>query len=267
MTTVFSPSTPSPPPDLPTPPPAPRFGIYQDNWEPYPSRKSARISSQQTSDGTPSPRDSHRKSRKENHKSQGTMVSPTASPQKKHQLATGASQQTSDSLTTDGTATVASAPGLNFKPGQKQTSSSAARAAGMLPTPSKTPQKPPTAKTAAEIDAFARNLFPADETAASGSQKRRVKKYSGVTMDSFTTEDIDESFEIFTDSQDRIPKKDKSGSNPFWGAGAQYPESSKGRSHAKQVAIPGEGLVSVHDAVRREDGFLSNLSVLFPHLL
>lgn len=126
----------------------------------------------------------------------------------------------------------------------------------MLPTPSKTPQKPPNAKTAANIQSFARNLFvPEEEEAMPSPRKRRTKRYSGVTMESFTAEEQDDPIEIFTDSQDRVPKKDQSAENPFYGDAA-VPEPSKRKGKRRLVNIPGEGAQSIDDASRREDGMV-----------
>jgi hypothetical protein len=124
----------------------------------------------------------------------------------------------------------------------------------MLPTPSKTPQKAPNAKTAASIQSFARNLFASEEEAMPSPRKRRSKKYSGVTMESFTAEEEADPIAIFTDSQDRIPEKDDSEANPFYGNSVAEP--SKRQTRRKVVSIPGEGMLSVDEAARREDGMI-----------
>lgn len=148
----------------------------------------------------------------------------------------------------------AAALGRSDKMTQKPVSAFISRATGMLPTPSKTPQKPPNEKTVAQIQSFARNLFPSEETPLSTPRKRRAKKYTGMTMESFRAEETDASIEIFTDSRDRIPKKDDDTSNPFMDS--EQPEASKRRSRRRQIHIPGEGLQPIEEASQREDGMV-----------
>lgn len=247
------PSTPSPPSSIRTPP-APRLG-YHDSWEPYSPRKSARISAQRTSARTPSPPPatrpalaSPRTAAKSSAQSTAAMASPVASPRKKRQSAADSVRRVTASLAAEASA----ASGSKDK---SVAGRSAAASSLMLPTPSKTPQKPPTAKATAHIQTFARNLFPvAEETELSSPRKRRSKKYSGMTLESFRAEVAEEDIEIFTDSQDRIPKKDESKSNPFVG-NAPAAEPSKRRTKRK-VHVPGEGSQSVDEASRREDGMI-----------
>ncbi|PHH89401.1 hypothetical protein CDD83_6138 [Cordyceps sp. RAO-2017] len=255
--------TPPPPSSIQTPP-APRLGFH-DGWEPYPPRKSARISSQRAANRTPSPRASHsrkqlatpRTSKRVNSQSSAAMASPVLSPRKKLRPAASSSRQPSGTLTAEGTANAAAALGLHDTKAahQKAPAASVSRAAGMLPTPVKTPQKPPSEKTAANIQTFARNLFASDEEAMPSPRKRRPKKYSGVTMESFTAEEEGGAIEIFTDSQDRVPTKDQSAENPFYGDKA-VAEPSKRRSKRRLVNVPGEGALSVEEASRREDGMV-----------
>ncbi|KAL7911911.1 hypothetical protein GGI35DRAFT_301950 [Trichoderma velutinum] len=248
-----APSTPSPPSSIRTPP-APRLG-YHDSWEPYSPRKSARISAQRTSARTPSPPPatrqtlaSPRTAAKSSAQSLAAMSSPVASPRKKRQSAADSVRRATASLTAE--ASVASGSKDKSVAGR-----SAAASSLMLPTPSKTPQKPPSSKDAAHIQTIARNLFPvAEETELSSPRKRRSKKYSGMTLESFRAEVAEEDIEIFTDSQDRIPKKDDSKSNPFVG-NATAVEPSKRRTKRK-VYVPGEGSQSVDEASRRADGMI-----------
>ncbi|KAF3076355.1 hypothetical protein CFAM422_001417 [Trichoderma lentiforme] len=248
-----APSTPSPPSSIRTPP-APRLG-YHDSWEPYSPRKSARISAQRTSARTPSPPPatrpalaSPRTAAKSSAQSTAAMASPVASPRKKRQSAADSVRRVTASLAAE----ASTASGSKDK---SVAGRSAAASSLMLPTPSKTPQKPPSSKATAHIQTFARNLFPvAEETELSSPRKRRSKKYSGMTLESFRAEVAEEDIEIFTDSQDRIPKKDESKSNPFVGnASAAGP--SKRRTKRK-VHVPGEGSQSVDEASRREDGMI-----------
>lgn len=252
-------STPSPGLELPQTPPAPRFG-YHDTWEPWPSRKSARISQRDTN-RTPSPRASHfrnirspRKTAEDRDRS--ASGSPMPSPQKKRQPAADSVRRASGSLTAEGTASAAAALGLDELSAQKSRAS-APRSATMLPTPSKTPRKSTAGKQSTEIDSIKRNLFSSNQDSDLGAGKKKAKRYSGMTMESFKAEDIEEPIEIFTDSQDRVPERDTSALNPFYGQHA--PEPTKSRSTRKRVAIPGEGMVPIEEASRRDDGMLFNL--------
>ncbi|KAG5983810.1 hypothetical protein E4U55_007042 [Claviceps digitariae] len=253
--------TPPPAANIRTPP-APRFG-YQDSWEPFSPRKSARLSSQRAAaDRTPSPvaptrqqLRSPRITKKAIIHNNRSITSPMASPRKRSQPALEPRRQASGSLTAEGTANAATALGLNpEKSMHTSASASISQAAGMLPTPSKTPRKPPNEKTANDIQSFARNLFSSDQQPVPSPQKKRSKKYSGVTLESFTAEEEEEPISIFTDSQDRVPERDESESNPFYGISTL--ESSKKQSKRKVVHIPGEGLQSLDEASRRDDGMV-----------
>ncbi|KAF7545886.1 hypothetical protein G7Z17_g8830 [Cylindrodendrum hubeiense] len=256
MAATFDGSITPPPPTGIRTPPTPRLG-YHDNWEPFTPRKSARISSQRTR--TPSPSSSHRQQprspRTVKKSIKQTIVSPMHSPQKKRQPALDSVRRASGVMSAEGTQ-AATALGFQDAPAQRPANLSITRASGMLPTPSKTPQKPPNEKTAANIKSFARNLFPSEAEAMLSPKKRRAKKYTGISMDSFTVEEVEEPIEIFTDSQDRVPTKDESEANPFYGDDAAPAEPSKRRSKRKQVTIPGEGAYSIDEASRREDGMV-----------
>ncbi|GAB0136533.1 hypothetical protein EsDP_00004832 [Epichloe bromicola] len=252
--------TPPPTTSLRTPP-APRLG-YHDSWEPYSPRKSARISSQRAANRTPSPRASTRQplnysrtAKKALVHGNNSIASPMTSPRKRSQPAVESRRQVSGFLTTEGTADAAAALGLNSeKHMQRTANTSISQAAGMLPTPSKTPRKPPSEKTATTIQSFARNLFSSEQEPMPSPQKKRSKKYSGVTLESFTAEEEEEPIAIFTDSQDRVPEKDDSEANPFYGSSTIEP--SRKQSIKKLVNIPGEGLQSVDEASRRDDGMV-----------
>ncbi|KAI5467730.1 hypothetical protein BGZ63DRAFT_371988 [Mariannaea sp. PMI_226] len=248
--------TPPPPVGIHTPP-TPRLG-YNDNWEPFTPRKSARISQQRAR--TPSPHASDRQPqspRTVKKSSKNFEVSPMRSPNKKRQPAMDAVRRASGSLSAEGSH-AAAALGLKEAAAGRPARSAVTRATGMLPTPSKTPQKPPNAKTATKIKSIARNLFPSETEAdpMPSPKKRRAKKYTGLSMESFTAEEIEEPIEIFTDSQDRIPSKDESESNPFYGDIAVPPSPVKRRGKGRHVHIPGEGVQSIDEASRREDGMV-----------
>ncbi|RDA92485.1 hypothetical protein CP533_6421 [Ophiocordyceps camponoti-saundersi (nom. inval.)] len=249
--------TPSPSGRVHTPP-APRHG-FADDWEPYSPRKSVRISSQlaatrkaaaaatpRTTSTRPHQPVSPRISRR--HSTTSTMVSPVPSPRKKPAPAPDAHRQPSGTLTAKAAAEAAATLGL--ADAKTASTTSISRASGMLPTPSKTPQKPPSKKTAAHIEAFACNLFGSDD-------KRRPKKYSGMTLDSFTALDEDDEnlIEIYTDLQDRVPVKDHSADNPFFGDAA-VTEPVKRRSKRRLVHVPGQGALSIEEASSRDDGMV-----------
>lgn len=138
----------------------------------------------------------------------------------------------------------------------KPKASATASRSTMLPTPAKTPQKQPDAKAQANVRAIARNLFSTDVDDT--PKKRKPKKYTGLTLDSFTAEDIEEPIEIFTDTRDRVPDADNNAENPFYTTrpAATEPEPPKKRSRGKQVSIPGEGKQSMDDALQRDDGIV-----------
>lgn len=177
-----------------------------------------------------------------------------ASPQKKRQPKMDTLQRASSSSTT---------AKLSEAQSSFTTSRTMASAMGLLPTPAKTPQKAPSPKSKAKVQAIARNLFhPADTPEVMLSPRKRSKQL----LDSFGISEDDDPFPIFTDSQDRIPEVDASEENPFYVAPGAHtratePETPRRRSKRQTVRVPGEGKVSVEDAVQREDGMLIVLYV------
>jgi hypothetical protein len=170
-------------------------------------------------------------------------------------------RRASGNLTLESTATAAALLGFGAKNAESRTSrASVAAAAGLLPTPAKTPQKSPSPKTKANIAAVRRNLFHQDETDVVPTPKRtRGKKH---VLDSFAADDDDESFPIFTDSRERIPEVDPNEDNPFYGPSIPTaPEAPRRRSKRQHVTVPGEGKITVEEAVKREDGMLIVLYV------
>lgn len=125
----------------------------------------------------------------------------------------------------------------------------------MLPTPSKTPSKPPTKQSVQGLQSFARNLFQSEEDVMPNNKKRMPKKYSGMTLESFTAEAADDdSIEIFTDSKERVPERDHSADNPFYGESVSEP--TKRRSKRRNVSVPGEKPQTVEEATERQDGMV-----------
>ncbi|KAL2021255.1 hypothetical protein VTK56DRAFT_7334 [Thermocarpiscus australiensis] len=262
---ALAPTTPSPEPTsrIRTPP-APQFG-YSDPYEPYSPRKSARIA-QRAANKTPSPKLSARHFAEPQQKSLGSpkssrkrvanMSTPADSPQKKPMPPTATSRRVSGTLTAEGTAKAAAALGLPApKPEPLSSRAGALTGAGMLITPAKTPKKPPTEQTKTKVDSVARTLFRNDDDVMPTPKKRRAQKY---TLDSFCAdEEADEPIQIYTDSHERVPEVDDSAENPFYVTeNTIVPEPPKRRSKRRTVTIPGEGKVSIEEAVRREDGML-----------
>jgi hypothetical protein len=194
------------------------------------------------------------------------MATPALSPQKKRMPPMDSSRRASGTLTAHSTAHAAVALGLASKPTSKPESlssrASALTGAGNLITPAKTPLKSPTDQVKANVKSVARNLFGNDEEIMPTPRKTGTEKY---TLDSFfAQEENDESFQIYTDSHERVPEIDDSAENPFYvGESIAAPEPARRRSKRHTINIPGEGKVSVDEAVRREDGMLIVLYVAY----
>ena len=185
------------------------------------------------------------------------MATPALSPQKKRMPPVDLSRKASGTLTAEGTASAAVALGLSPAPKPESLSrrTGAMAGAGMLITPAKTPQKPPTEKVTAKVKSVARNLFHSDDETAPGSRKMRTQAQSANSF--YSAETAETSFQIYTDSHERVPEIDTSAENPFFvGQHTAAPEAPRRRSKRSSVRIPGEGKVSIDDAIRRDDGML-----------
>ncbi|KAI0483531.1 hypothetical protein F4859DRAFT_473171 [Xylaria cf. heliscus] len=253
MASIVTISTPSPPGSVRTPA-TPKHG-YSDSWEPFSPRKSARISARQQSTNrtrTPSPRSSFQSTHSS---TKPTFATPAVSPIKKRLPNMDSVRRASGTLTAQSTANAADSLGINRKPQTKlQGPLATSRNLSELPTPAKTPRKQPNTKTEAASRAMARQLFTSNEDLMP-TPKKKAKKYTGLTLDSFRAEDVEEDIEIFTDSRDHLPQVDDSAENPFYGDHV-IAEPSKRRSKRKPIVVPGEGRHSVEDAVKRSDGVL-----------
>lgn len=256
MASIIRTATPPPPAELRTPPPAPRFGTYEDGWAPH-IRKSARISSQRVPARTPSPhfpssRRSPAQSSKQSARSDNSsMASPEMTPYNQRKPAPDYVRRAQGRMNRDQAAT-----------GSKDKSTRGAlfsAATHMLPTPSKTPQKPPSQETAAQIGSIARNIFPSEDADILAPRAKRPKHYTGMTLESFTATEVEDPIAIFTDSQDRIPERDEDPSNPFNGSTTSVPAPVRSRSKRQTVRIPGEGLVPLDEATKRDDGMVFTL--------
>jgi hypothetical protein len=187
------------------------------------------------------------------------------SPQKKRLPPIDPSRRVSGTLTAEGTANAAVALGLSPAPKSESLSRGpgATTGAGMLITPAKTPQKLPDEKVKAKVKSVARNLFHSDDEKTMPSPTKMRTQTNN--PDSFyTNEAAETSFQIYTDSHERIPEVDHSADNPFYvGQHTVPPEAPRRRSKRQTVTIPGEGKVSIDEAVRRTDGMLIVLYVVF----
>ena len=194
------------------------------------------------------------------------MASPAPSPRKKR---AHPSKQTmappapsSDALTSEDTHHAATF--LGPPPGAKHDSSSVhgntriSAQTGMLPTPSKTPSRKHAEQNEANIAAIARNLFHSADDVVPTPKQKRPKKYTGVSMNSFTAVEVEEPITIFTDSQDRVPEVDRSVDNPFQAGERPSVDADpiRRRSKRKTVVVPGEGPSTVDEAMNREDGLV-----------
>ncbi|KAL2150883.1 hypothetical protein VTH82DRAFT_7446 [Thermothelomyces myriococcoides] len=189
------------------------------------------------------------------------MATPALSPQKKRMPPIDPSRKVSGTLTAEGTANAAVALGLSPAPKSESRSArkGATAGAGMLITPAKTPQKPPSDKVKAKVKSVARNLFHSDEEDAMASPKKAPTETYNNPGSFYSGELAETSFEIFTDSHERIPEVDDSADNPFYISPQKPPappEPPRRRSKRNLVTIPGEGKVTIDEAVRREDGML-----------
>jgi hypothetical protein len=161
-------------------------------------------------------------------------------------------RRASGNLSFESTATAAAVLGFGAKNTESRTGRPAA--VGLLPTPAKTPQKTPSPRTKANVNAVRRNLFHQDEADVVPTPRRTRGKNH--VLDSFATDEEDESFPIFTDTRERIPEVDPNKENPFYGPTTTIPEAPRRRSKRQHVTVPGEGKITVEEAVKREDGML-----------
>ncbi|EGY20412.1 uncharacterized protein VDAG_10041 [Verticillium dahliae VdLs.17] len=248
---TFATSTPSPQPSGIRTPPTPKHG-YSDHWEPYSPRKSARISSQRATHRTPSPSSSHRTPRttRKSTVAATAIMSPAFSPQKRRLPALDAVHRASSSRS------VAHTHGHDKEEQDESRAAAFHRRSGMLPTPVKTPRKAPTETQAASIEAVARNLFVDDDALTTPLKKRTPKKYTGMSLESFTAEAVQDDIQIFTDSHDRVPEVDNSVENPFYGSNTEAQPEPRLRRSKRKVTVPGEGAQHVDEALQREDGMV-----------
>lgn len=261
------------------PPPTPLHGAKYDNYRPS-TRKSTRhtIPRSLRALETPPPNsedDSHspalRNSTKlSNLRSAAHNHSPPSSTQtspKKVSRKQKMSNRSTDAKALDGRSSSTEVSSVALIQGQDKHPSSQhpsmAAAAGMLPTPAKTPRKKPVQPGA--VNAAARVLFPvhAAEDVMPTPRKRKTKRHVGFSlydsMENVDDADSEEKIQIYTDSKDKIPELDPTEDNPFYEPPEQYappPGPSKGRSRKRKVAPAAEDRQEVKDAFNREDGMV-----------
>lgn len=100
------------------------------------------------------------------------------------------------------------------------------------------------------MNAVARNLFGRQQS----PKKSRAKRYSGISMDSFEVEE--ESIQIYTDSQDRLPEADDSNQNPFYGDAGIAASAAPVRRSARNKKTAVAEKEAVQEDLKREDGML-----------
>ncbi|KKK16310.1 hypothetical protein ARAM_001767 [Aspergillus rambellii] len=240
-------ATTPPPPSFLRMPPTPRHGTGYDEYEPYPTRHSARLASQRASTEsrtTPPPsfptsqaRTGPRSVRKQKPVDAETLSppgSPNTSPRKKRS-ARGVTQSLGNSESSD--------PFNTTKPSQALHPFRSTMTEGMLPTPAKTPRKKPVD----DLGSAARALFPPS------TQKKKAKKHTGFSLDSFTDETSqgEPQIQIYTDSRDRIPEVDESESNPFFkkpATNVAYTRPARPKTGSRDN--------EVNEALDREDGMV-----------
>jgi hypothetical protein len=274
MATTFHASTPPPPSSIHTPS-TPRFG-FDDSYEPYSPRKSTRVAQRSRNAETPPPPSRKPRAAQTPRSSKRVAATssmmdtpsspPTASkkrmPRTSLPPAEFGGRRVSGALTDDTTASAAASLGLPTPKAKKERPQSiVAPRSGMLPTPAKTPKKRPD-EIAPAVTSIARNLFairPSSDEAMP-SPKKSKKKYTGLTLDSFTAEEEAASIEIYTDSTDRVPEADLSPANPFYGNGARNPSEPTKRSvKRRKINVPGEGMQDVEELEHRDDGMVYTL--------
>lgn len=236
-------------------PRAPRHGAGYDSFDPYPTRQSARLAGQRSSEShtTPPPLSPKKSARRND---VDTLSPPsTLSPRKK--TARGKASLLNETLDFESSDLSDSVVGAS---GHKSSRSAIRPGHSLfLPTPAKTPRHQ---KSTSNFGAAARSLFPVNSS--SSSHAKSSKKLSGFSLDSFHEDSTgnNSSIEIFTDSRDRIPVANKSLDNPFLSksepnmpSDSETPKAKRQRVSSRHVAPE----IDPKEAVKRTDGMLYTL--------
>ncbi|RAK99778.1 uncharacterized protein BO80DRAFT_115578 [Aspergillus ibericus CBS 121593] len=246
-------ATTPPPPSTLRMPPTPRLGAKYDQYEPYSTRYSARLASQRASREresrtTPPPSFPSSKTAKKYDINESETLSPPSSVQsslRKQRSARNAGLFATHSLE-DPSSTDDSDPFSGPEPSYIRHQPRSLRPTmtdGMLPTPAKTPRK----KAVADVGSAARVLFPPP------SSKKKTKKHTGFSLDSFSEDSTrgGSEIQIYTDSRDRIPEVDESEENPFY----KKPVASKTATRAPRRKESRRDK-EIDDSIDREDGMV-----------
>lgn len=238
-------------------PRAPRHGAGYDSFDPYPTRQSARLAGQRSSEAhTTPPPPSPKKSTRRNEID--TLSPPsTLSPRKKP--VRGKASLLNETLDLESSDLSDGAGGASAHKFSRSALLSGRSL--LLPTPAKTPRHQ---KSIGSFGAAARSLFPVDTS--SSSPAKSTKKPSGFSLDSFHEDSgiagTSYSIEIFTDSRDRIPVANKSLDNPFlskpelkMSSDSETPKAKRQRVSSRHVAPE----IDPKEAVKQTDGMLYTL--------
>lgn len=241
----------TPPPAPLREPRAPRHGAGYDSFDPYPTRQSARLATQRSTDShtTPPPPSPRRASRQTNI---DTLSPPrTLSPRKKAARANASLLSEKSDLDSSDSSDGAG-PHRRSQPAVSLPHSN------LLPTPVKTPRHK---KSRTNLGSTSRSLFPSTDFPPSSNSKS-AKKPSGYSLDSFQEDRVDNHnpIAIYTDSRDRIPVRNESLDNPFLSKPEPSMSSNKSqpkrRNLASQMVVPD---IDPKEAVKRDDGMLYTL--------
>ncbi|KAI9704478.1 MAG: hypothetical protein M1820_005552 [Bogoriella megaspora] len=259
-----------PPPGRAHTPPAPHHGAIHDSFEPFSPRRSRRVSERvqkSPADGTSLSMKRQRTERAvtptrktPSKRISSQTYSPPSSPASPQSNLKRPIPHTEDA--TDGSR---SRNGVSL--GTKASSllrSSHADAAASLPTPSKTPRKKPGPSQAA-LSSTSRILFSNRPASLADTmptpRKGRYRKPNGYGLDGSVEDgdaDASDNIEVYTDSKERVPVKDKDSDNPFVTSPEDDSQARRRREPTKirknlsasekrmeQAAENGEGLIYV----------------------
>jgi hypothetical protein len=235
-------------------PPTPLHGARYDDYQPYSTRKSSRLSTQRAA-RTPSPevlvprkRISSRSKNSSAVLSAAHTYSPPssaqASPQKRSRKAM-ASSATEQQNTED-----------EFEVKGNKANGNLAVDVTMLPTPAKTPLKkrsqPVDTSTARVLFATNRTENVDDAMPTPTKNGRRSKRHIGFLLDEDASSDVKE--EIHTDVKNRVPELDESVENPFYDKpGAQ---NTGKRRRISSEPHDGPNKDAVQSALERNEGMV-----------
>lgn len=228
----------TPPPPSPSAlrvPAAPRHGAGYDQFEPYPTRYSARLAGQRasrTAEITPPPncpsspsKGRSRVSPKKYQRVEEETLSPPGSSSKPPVAASKAGRRNNFAHSLAYNAFEFPAPHNSHSSTQPPSHPAVSQA---LPTPAKTPSKK---KVSGDPSSPSRTLFPTRSTMS-------AKTATPFSLESFETSATSQTaIQIYTDSRDRIPKPSES-VTPFAAKGGSSDSSSSSGARAAKAADP-----------------------------